>query len=569
MKKKKKLGSVVRHSASSPIQSRITGPSDEFMREMIRLFQAGELHLFEQKAGEAVKRWPDHPFGWKAMGNLFLMRGNHEAALEPLFNCVRLAPDDAQTHNNLGTVFLELRRLEEAEASFRQAVAIKPDYAQAHTNLGIILLERGRLEEAVDAYQSALANNPGFAEAHNNLGNALKELERTEAAETAFRQAIAVNPGFAEAYCNLGNVLLELKRPGDAETSYRQAVQLKPDYARAHSGLGDTLLKSGRLGEAINSYRQCLDLDPMWIMAHEGLNRALSHQVPAWHVPMMNDSQRNDAYFAALQNAVTPDTHVLEIGTGSGLLAMMSAKLGARQVTTCEAVAEIAETAHAIVADNGFTPPVTVINKISTKLEIGKDMDGQADLLVSEILSSEFLGEGVLHSIEDARRRLLKPEGRIIPARGSIQFALFGGSDIEKNIRVDQVHGFDLSRFNTLVSRKQILFRDDLNIELLSDATCAFFFDFNSTERTPHEKKTIEVPVRETGRCCGIIQWIRLEMDDTVVFENHPSVKNPAKGWLHCLYIFPDPMDVASGQVVRITAAHNRSTPWFFFEGIK
>jgi type III protein arginine methyltransferase len=124
---------------------------------------------------------------------------------------------------------------------------------------------------------------------------------------------------------------------------------------------------------------------------------------------MMNDSPRNDAYFAALQNAVTPDTHVLEIGTGSGLLAMMAARLGARQVTTCEVVAEIAETARAIVADNGLAPPVTVIGKKSTKLEIGTDMEERADLLVSEILSSEFLGEGVLGSIEDAKRRLLKP----------------------------------------------------------------------------------------------------------------------------------------------------------------
>ncbi|MDW7774456.1 MAG: protein arginine N-methyltransferase [Desulfobulbaceae bacterium] len=570
MKKKKKIVSPVRRSVLSRQKINVgQGPPEVFIKEITALMQAGKWDLFERKAREAVRRWPDHPLGWKALGNLFLMQGKHQEALEPFTQCIRLAPDDTQALNNLGSTFLGLGRLEEAEASFRQAVTLKPDYVQAHNNLGITMLEYGRFEEAVAAYRKALTIKPDFAEAHNNLGNALKELGRIEAAEAAFRQAVAVNPGFAEAYCNLGNILLELKRPGDAETSYRQALKLKPDYARAHSGLGDTLLKSGRLSDAINSYRQCLELDPMWIKAHDGLNKALGHLVPPWHVPMMNDSPRNDAYFAALQKAVDPDTHVLEIGTGSGLLAMMSARLGARQVTTCETVAEIAETAKDIVASNGFTPPVTVINKMSSKLKIGKDMDEQADLLVSEILSSEFLGEGVLPSIEDARRRLLKPGGQIIPARGSIQFALFGGSDIEQNIRVDQVYGFDLSRFNTIVSRKQILFRNDLNIELLSDDTCAFFFDFYTTGRTPHEKKTINVPVRETGRCCGIIQWIRLEMDDTVVFENHPSVKNPASSWTHCLYIFPNPMDVAPGQIVQITAVHNRITPWFFLEGLK
>ncbi|MCL7487985.1 MAG: protein arginine N-methyltransferase [Desulfobulbaceae bacterium] len=566
MKKKKKLVSSPRRSGLSRQKIKVDqGPPNIFMQEMTALMQAGKWDLFERKAREAVRRWPDHPLGWKALGNLLLMQGKHKEAVEPFTRCLRLVPDDAQTLNNLGSAFLGLRRLEEAEAGFRQAVALKPDYVQAHNNLGITMLEYGRFEEAVAAYRKAITIKPDFAEAHNNLGNALKELGRTEEAETAYRQAVVFNSGFAEAHSNLGFVLLELKRPGEAEESFRQAVKLKPDYPQAHNGLGDTLLKRGRLSEAIASYRQCLDLDPMWIKAHDGLNKALGHLVPSWHVPMMNDSPRNDAYFAALQNAITPDTHVLEIGTGSGLLAMMSARLGARQVTTCEAVAEIAGIAQAIVADNGFTPPVTVINKMSTKLEVGKDMDERADLLVSEILSSEFLGEGVLPSIEDARRRLLKPGGRIIPARGSIQFALFGGSDIEKNIRVDQVYGFDLGRFNTMVSRKQILFRNDLNIEMLSDETCAFFFDFAEPERIPsQEKKNIDVPVRKTGRCYGIIQWIRLEMDDTVVFENHPSVKNPAQAWSHCLYIFPDAMDVTPGQVIQITAAHNRITPWFF-----
>jgi predicted RNA methylase len=285
---------------------------------------------------------------------------------------------------------------------------------------------------------------------------------------------------------------------------------------------------------------------------------------------MMNDRFRNDAYFDALQNAITPATHVLEIGTGSGLLAMMAAKLGARQVTTCEAVSEIAETARAIIADNGFTPSVTVVSKISTEMVIGADMDDRADLLVSEILSSEFFGEGVLYSIEDAKRRLLKPGARIIPARGSIQIALFGGVDIEKNIRVDEVYGFDLSRFNEIMIRKQYISRNDLNIELLSDDTGAFFVDFVETERfPPDERKRIEVPVQKAGRCCGIIQWLRLEMDDNVVFENLPLIKNPAAGWQHCAYVFPKAIDVQPGQVAVISAAHNRDTPWFFFEGMR
>lgn len=567
----KKTGRTLPPSIPSPESSSARNePPGSFIDEMVALFNAGELVRLEEKANEAIRRWPGSSLGWKALGNLLLMQGRAADALAPLSKTVELAPEDAQAHLNLGNALLELGRHGDAEASFRRALAAKPDYAQAHCNLGIVLLELGDPEKAAASLRQALTSKPDLMVAHNNLGNALKELGRLEEAEASYRQALALNPDFAEAYSNLGNLFLERGRPGEAETSYRQALALKPDYAQAHIGLGDTLLRLGRLDDAIISYRKGIDLDPLEVRALTGLNHALSRLIPLWHVPMMNDRPRNDAYFAALRAGITPETRVLEIGTGSGLLAMMAAKLGARQVTTCEAVSEIAETARAIVAENGLSPSVTVVAKISTRMEIGVDLEERADLLVSEILSSEFLGEGVLSSIEDARRRLLKPGARIIPARGSIQFALFGGDEIEKNIRVDQVYGFDLRKFNPIVAPKQYLSRSDLDLEILTDDTPAFFFDFMKTDRFPAgERKTIEVPVRKAGRCCGIIQWLRLEMDDSIVFENHPSIKNPSQAWQQCIYVFPTPIDLVPGQVALITAAHNRNTPWFFFKGLK
>ena len=545
-------------------------PPASVINEMGALLNAGQLELLEEKASEAIRCWPEHCMGWKALGILFLLQGRYVDALEPLSNNVKLAPKDAQAHQNLGCALLELGRFEEAKASFLQALALKPDYVQAHSNLGISLMNLGYLDEAEASYRQALLLMPEFVETHNNLGNVLKDIGRLDEAEVSYRQALLFTPNFAEAHQNLGNVLTELGRLVEAEASYRQAIVLKPDYVQAHRGLGSVLLKLKRMSEAIASYRKALDIDPSLVQAHEGLNVALGELTPMWHVPMMNDRVRNDAYFAALKAAIKPDTHVLEIGTGSGLLAMMAAKLGARQITTCEAVPQIAEMARTIVADNGFTPPVTVVPKMSTKMEVGKDMPDRADLLVSEILSNEFLGEGVLSSIEDAKRRLLKPGACIIPARGSIQFALFGGADIMSNVRVDEVYGFDLRKFNAIVPPKQYVSRNDLNLELLSDDISAFFFDFVKTDRFPlAEQKSIEVPVRKAGRCCGIIQWIRLEMDDTVVFENHPSIKNPASGWQHCVFVFPSPIDVLPGQVAMVSAAHNRITPWLILEGMK
>ena len=72
-----------------------------------------------------------------------------------------------------------------------------------------------------------------------------------------------------------------------------------------------------------------------------------------WHYAMMNDRQRNDAFYAALAEVVTANSIVLDIGAGSGLLSLMAAKLGAQSVLAIEANQDIAELARAVVHDNG------------------------------------------------------------------------------------------------------------------------------------------------------------------------------------------------------------------------
>ena len=47
---------------------------------------------------------------------------------------------------------------------------------------------------------------------------------------------------------------------------------------------------------------------------------------------MINDRVRMDAYAAALARTVTPGAVVLDIGTGTGIMALLAVRMGARQV---------------------------------------------------------------------------------------------------------------------------------------------------------------------------------------------------------------------------------------------
>ena len=72
------------------------------------------------------------------------------------------------------------------------------------------------------------------------------------------------------------------------------------------------------------------------------------------------------SYGPALERAKRPGDTVFEIGTGSGIVAMMAARAGAGRVVTCEVLPVMADAAREIVELNGLSDLITVINKKST-----------------------------------------------------------------------------------------------------------------------------------------------------------------------------------------------------------
>jgi tetratricopeptide (TPR) repeat protein len=525
------------------------------------LMNMGAYEQAENVSRVLTVKYPQHGFGWKMLGAALQMQGKD--ALTELQMAEKLWPKDAVVQSNLGAALQNRKRPDEAILCFRRALEIQPDFASAHSNMGAALKDIGRIKEALASCERAIELSPNETGLLTNLGAVLVEDGQIAAAVVQFRKALEINPEIALVHANLANALLILQEFDVAANHYQRAIGINPKYASAHCNYAQLLLKQGKFDSALKEFRLALDFDKSLIMAHVGWNLALAKVVPSWHVPMMNEHKRNDAYYQALQSAITPDADVFEIGTGSGLLAMMAAKLGAKRVTTCEAEQVIAEVAQQIVADNGYERLVTVIPKRSGDIIVGEDFPERADILVSEILSSELLGENVLPSIEDAKRRFLKPGGTIIPAKASIMISLFGGSDVGKHFVVDDAYGFNLQRFNTITLKKLIVSRSDLNIELLTDDIAVFDFDFTSHSHFPPETKKLRVPIKSGGLCFGFIQWIRLQMNQEVTYENHPSEKSIVSGWQHCAYVLPKPISVEQGQIAVISAAHNRVIPHF------
>ncbi len=136
---------------------------------------------------------------------------------------------------------------------------------------------------------------------------------------------------------------------------------------------------------------------------------------------MVSDRARTDAFAAAIRELVRPTDTVLDVGTGTGVLAMLAAKAGARKVYAVDQ-SDIADTAIRLVAENALADRVEVIKGAAAELVLPE----KVDLLVSEWLGHVAFVEGMLTDVLKARDHNLAEGGRMLPARVRVKLAPVG-----------------------------------------------------------------------------------------------------------------------------------------------
>lgn len=344
--------------------------------------------------------------------------------------------------------------------------------------------------------------------------------------------------------------------PGTASLSAGLAALLpqvegKP---RAMAHLARLLLADGQSGPALDLCRRARQAAPSDPELATLLAGVLSADVPPFHFQIVKDSRRNDAYDHALRSAVTPGSRVLEIGTGTGLLAMMAARAGASAVVTCEANPVVAAMATEIVAANGYADRVRVVAKHSTELSVETDLGGPADVLVSEILSNDVVGEGAIPAIEDAWRRLLSPDARVIPVRARVVVALAVDRRADLQ-RVGRVSGFELGAFNRLAQPAYQLTSDSPRLELRSEPATLFELDFGRPTTIPPGRAS--VPLTATGPVGGVAQWLSMDLDDEVGYSVRPAERVPSC-WAVMFHPLEGLDEAATGDGVVVHGRHDR-----------
>ena len=287
---------------------------------------------------------------------------------------------------------------------------------------------------------------------------------------------------------------------------------------------------------------------------------------PNVHLTMLDDRVRTNAFFAALRKLVKPDDVVLDIGTGTGVLASCAAKAGARRVFAIES-SGIAEVAARMFESNGVAEKVMLIRQRSTSAVLPEP----ATLLVTETIGNDPLDEQMLEIISDAKARLLAPDARIIPSAIQIYAVAVDIPDklLEKHMFTEHklasyAEWYDLD-FSVLgnhqLSSTEPIMVDTADIASwpLAEPVLLAEIDFTKPFETWVATRTPVTVSRDTQNL-GILLAFRAKLADDVILSTLPDDFDRASHWAHALFPAFGCFALPKGATADIEYSYDRGT---------
>ena len=263
---------------------------------------------------------------------------------------------------------------------------------------------------------------------------------------------------------------------------------------------------------------------------------------------MLADAPRMDAYAAALRHVIRPDSVVMDLGCGPGVVALLACKLGARRVYAVEPN-NVIGLAREAAAANGFADRIEFFDKLSTEIALPKP----ATIIVSDLRGVLPFFQQHIPAIIDARKRLLARDGVLIPRRDVLWAAVVEAPKQYAELIDPWQNQFELdlsaaTRFITNTWRKS----DIKPQQFLTEPVCWSTVDYYEVDN-PDARAEISWRAARNGTAHGFAVWFDSELVDDAGFSNHPAAPRMIYG--QGFFPFSQPVTISEGDRIDLRLA--------------
>ena len=272
------------------------------------------------------------------------------------------------------------------------------------------------------------------------------------------------------------------------------------------------------------------------------------------HRALIEDAVRTNAFAEAIRRVVRAGDVVLDLGSGSGVLAILACRAGARKVFAVER-GHIADVAAMLVADNGCADRVEVLHARSQEVELPE----RANVLITETLGNLGFDEQIVPSVLDARQRLLTVDARLIPSRVSLFAAPVDAARAhEREVAFWSTprYGIDFSLVRTFAANQlRIIDIDDV----LAPAAQLVQIDL-ATAQSPSVSGSARFSIARDAVMHGFAGWFDATLAEDIRVSNEPPLRTP--NWRQALLPLDDGVAVARGDEITLQVESSDGVNW-------
>jgi hypothetical protein len=279
------------------------------------------------------------------------------------------------------------------------------------------------------------------------------------------------------------------------------------------------------------------------------------------HHKMLTDHRRMKALRAAVAATVREGDLALDLGAGTGILAMLALRAGARRVIAIEQ-SPIIHAAARLAADNGFSGKIIFIQADWADVTL----DEPADVLITETLGPFGLDENILGAARTARAAMLRPGARTMPRSLELFAAPAECPAIYKNVSDwdNPVAGLNFSELREIAACS--IYNEKITErQLVAKPARLAAFDL---EAGPLDEMNAEAEFKMPSDCSvhGFAGWFRAELAPGIFIGASPA--EPPTHWRQSFFPLRHHFSIKKGdslalKIISAPAGRGSVFHWF------